>query len=92
VDQPRLDEHRQISPFVVKKELEAIHALGDRVRRWRNEGRVSGARAADPVLAPPEFTGLLIAPPAFRQEDSVDLSDQPEREGKTAAHPVEAMV
>src|ERR1700722_8376775 len=92
VDQARSDEQRQIGPFVVQEKFEVIHAFGNRVRRWGHEGGVAGASTADPVLAPAEFTGLLIAPPALREEDSVDLPNQPERQRKAAAHAVESVV
>src|SRR5688572_1688484 len=54
--------------------------------------RVSRATAADPVLAAPILPRHLPLPPAPRQQDAVDLADQPARQGKASAQTLEAMV
>src|ERR1035441_1997614 len=92
VHQPRLDEQGQVGAFVVQEQFESVHALRNKVWRRRNEGCVSGASSTDPVLAAPEFAGLLVTATALRKKDLMDLADQAEGERKTAAHPVETVV
>jgi hypothetical protein len=65
--------------------LEVAHAPHHEVLRRRDEARVSGPRAADPVLAAPELAGRLVRPAAMAEQDLVHLADQPEREREAAA-------
>ena len=60
--------------------LPLVQRLLHFVRRRRNETRVSGGRAAPPVLSGPEFTRRFVwlAAPDSSHEVAVDLSDEPQ--------------
>ena len=79
----------------VDEALEALHQVGHVLRRWRDEGCVAGARAADPVLRPAQFAGLLSGaahpveqqPMCLAQQANADR--QALRVAKLPLHPAE---
>ena len=65
--QAGLDENGKSVVGGVDEPFQVGHALLDVVGWRRNEGRIAGTRAADPVLGSPEFTGHHGCPAAARQ-------------------------
>jgi hypothetical protein len=85
-------DDRQITAFVVQKPFEARHALQHpRVRR-RDEARIPGLSAADPVLRAAELTWILARAAPAGEQHAVQLADQAIRERKALAQPRQPMV
>ena len=62
------DKQWKIPGLCVQEVFELAHTLHDELGRRGNKTRVARACAADPVLAQPKLTGLLVAsPPAGKQ-------------------------
>src|ERR1700733_8160442 len=76
----------------MEKHLELAHALDDELRWRRNKGRIAGACASDPVLAPAKLTGFLVASPPARKQDFVDLANEAEGQRKAFPYPFQSMI
>jgi hypothetical protein len=84
VRQRRLQEDRRLRRLIVEEALEVAHRRNDVAWRRRNEARVAGPRAADPVLRRAELARGHVATTSVGHEHPVDLAQQPARERKAA--------
>ena len=90
MEQPGLDESRQLRGVLVQEALELSEAAVEFGDRRRNEQGVAGPGAADPVLRAPEFAGALGPATTALEQPGVHLADEPERE-RQGLEPLQAM-
>ena len=86
MDEPSLDENGQFMFFIVEKVFKAVQIL-HHAFRWRwNNGSVSRAATANPILGAAKLARRFIRPTPTSQQDSVNLSDEPQRKRKPGFH------
>jgi hypothetical protein len=87
VRQRSLEEQRHIRKIAMEKSLERAHEFDHVFRRCWDESGVAATGAADPVLSGTELARKLVAPAAVREQESVNLANETQREWESLLQP-----
>src|SRR5436190_14274429 len=77
--QGSFNEHGNLEPVGVQKRFEVAEAFNQMINRRGHEHRIAWPGASNPVLGAAKFAGLLIAPPAFPQKNTMHFLQESNR-------------